>query len=47
LKYFCGVYLESEMGVNNKKADMIFREKFAGAGAHFIWSSNVVLANAV
>ena len=41
------LYTEDEIGVNNKKAYMNFREKFAGAGAKFIWSSNVVLDNQV
>jgi hypothetical protein len=40
-------YSEDDIGVNNKKAYMNFREKFAGAGATFIWSSNVVLDNQV
>lgn len=40
-------YTEEEIGVNNKKAYMNFREKFAGFGAQFIWSSNVVLDNQV
>jgi len=40
-------FTESEIGVNNKKSYMNFREKFAGAGASFIWSSNVVLDNLV
>lgn len=41
------VYSEAQIGVNNKKAYMNFREVFAGAGATFIWSSNVVLDNQV
>lgn len=39
-------YTEDEIGVN-KAAYMNFREKFAGSGAEFIWSSNVVLDNEV
>ena len=39
-------YTEEEIGAN-KPAYMRFREKFAGAGAQFIWSSNVVLDNEV
>lgn len=39
------VFSEDEIGVNNKKSYMNFREKFAGAGASFIWSTNVVLDN--
>ncbi|MEZ9925377.1 hypothetical protein AB4365_15235 [Vibrio breoganii] len=41
------LYAEDEIGVNNKKAYMNFIEKFSGAGASFIWSSNVVLDNEV
>ncbi|PMN94295.1 hypothetical protein BCT23_10660 [Enterovibrio norvegicus] len=41
------LYTEDEIGVNNKKSYMNFREKFAGAGASFIWSTNVVLDNEV
>jgi len=40
-------YTESVIGVDNKDAYMNFREKFAGSGAQFIWSSNVVLDNEV
>ncbi|WP_438465394.1 hypothetical protein [Marinomonas sp. PE14-40] len=40
-------YTESVIGVDNKKAYMNFREKFAGSGAKFIWSTNVVLDNEV
>lgn len=40
-------YTEDEIGVDNKPAYMNFREKFAGSGAEFIWSSNVVLDNEV
>lgn len=40
-------YTEEEIGVNNKNAYMNFRDKFAGAGANFIWSSNIVLDNEV
>ncbi|WP_295895075.1 hypothetical protein [uncultured Vibrio sp.] len=41
------LYTEDEIGVNNKKAYMNFIEKFSGAGASFIWSTNVVLDNEV
>ncbi|MDO6765186.1 hypothetical protein [Agarivorans sp. 1_MG-2023] len=41
------LYTEDEIGVNNKKAYMNFIEKFSGAGASFIWSTNVVLDNSV
>ncbi|MBW8189587.1 hypothetical protein K0504_00950 [Neiella marina] len=41
------LYSEDEIGVNNKKAYMNFIEKFSGAGASFIWSTNVVLDNEV
>lgn len=41
------VYSEREIGVNNKKAYMNFIEQFSGAGASFIWSTNVVLDNEV
>lgn len=40
-------YSEDQIGVNNKVAYMNFIEKFSGAGAQFIWSSNVVLDNQV
>jgi len=40
-------FTEDEIGVNNKKAYMNFREKFTGTGASFIWSSNVILDNLV
>lgn len=40
-------YSEDEIGVNNKKSYMNFIEKFSGAGANFIWSTNVVLDNEV
>lgn len=40
-------YSEDEIGVNNKNSYMNFIEKFSGAGASFIWSSNVVLDNQV
>lgn len=40
-------YSEGEIGVNNKKSYMNFIEKFSGAGASFIWSTNVVLDNEV
>ncbi|GEM79443.1 hypothetical protein [Vibrio superstes] len=41
------LYTEDEIGVNNKKAYMNFIDKFSGAGASFIWSTNVVLDNEV
>ncbi|WP_221074184.1 hypothetical protein [Agarivorans aestuarii] len=41
------LYSEDEIGVNNKKAYMNFIDKFSGAGASFIWSTNVVLDNQV
>lgn len=40
-------YTEDLIGVKNKKAYMYFIEKFSGAGAEFIWSTNVVLDNEV
>ncbi len=40
-------YTEDIIGVKNKKAYMNFIEKFSGAGAEFIWSTNVVLDNEV
>lgn len=40
-------YSEDEIGVNNKNAYMNFIDKFSGAGASFIWSTNVVLDNEV
>ncbi|KFA98708.1 hypothetical protein HW45_06670 [Vibrio sp. ER1A] len=40
-------YSEDEIGVNNKKSYMNFIEKFSGAGASFIWLTNVVLDNEV
>lgn len=40
-------YTEDVIGVKNKKAYMNFIEKFSGAGAEFIWSTNVVLDNEV
>tara|TARA_R110001583_G_scaffold16561_18_gene67941 strand:- start:4285 stop:5202 length:918 start_codon:yes stop_codon:yes gene_type:complete len=41
------LYTEQVIGVDNKNAYMNFREKFSGAGASFIWSTNVVLDNEV
>ncbi|WOT03587.1 hypothetical protein [Shewanella youngdeokensis] len=41
------LYSEDEIGVNNKKSYMNFIDKFSGAGASFIWSTNVVLDNEV
>lgn len=41
------VFSETEIGVNNKKAYMNYRENFGAGGASFIWSSNVVLDNLV
>ncbi|WP_198419252.1 hypothetical protein [Motilimonas pumila] len=40
-------YSESDIGVNNKHAYMNFIDKFSGAGASLIWSTNVVLDNHV
>lgn len=40
-------FTEEVIGVNNKKAYMNFRKQFAGSGASFIWSSNIVLDNLV
>jgi hypothetical protein len=40
-------YTEDVIGVKNKKAYMNFIEKFSGAGAEFIWSTNVVLDNEI
>ncbi|MFC3880472.1 hypothetical protein ACFOSV_09810 [Algoriphagus namhaensis] len=40
-------YTEEIIGVDNKMAYMNFIEKFKGAGAEFIWSTNVVLDNEV
>ncbi|MGR5094102.1 hypothetical protein ACPV5O_15255 [Vibrio maritimus] len=40
-------YSEDDIGVNNKNAYMNFIEKFSGAEASFIWSTNVVLDNEV
>ena len=40
-------YTEDEIGVINKNAYMNFQEKFTGAGASFIWSSNLVLDNLI
>jgi hypothetical protein len=40
-------YTEDEIGVNNKKAYMNFQKQFTGAGASFIWSSNLVLDNLI
>jgi hypothetical protein len=39
-------YTEEEIGAD-EPAYMCFHEKFAGAGAQFIWSSNLVLGNEV
>lgn len=41
------LYTDDDIGVNNKKAYMNFIEKFSGAGAKFIWSTNIVLDNEV
>lgn len=41
------LFTENDIGVNNKKSYMNFRDQFAGAGASFIWSTNVVLDNEV
>lgn len=40
-------FTEDEIGVDNKKSYMNFRNQFSGRGASFIWSSNVVLDNLV
>lgn len=40
-------YTEAEIGVNNKPAYTNFVNVFSGAGATFIWSTNVVLDNEV
>jgi hypothetical protein len=40
-------YTEAEIGVNNKSGYMNFIEQFSGAGASFIWSTNVILDNEV
>lgn len=40
-------YPESAVGVDNKPAYTNFKAQFAGAGAQFIWSSNLVLDNEV
>lgn len=40
-------YTEREIGVNNKNGYMNFIGQFSGAGAEFIWSSNLILDNLV
>ncbi|MGK0410114.1 MAG: hypothetical protein ACJASB_002275 [Shewanella psychromarinicola] len=40
-------FTEQQIGVDNKKAYMNFQPQFSGAGASFIWSSNVILDNLV
>lgn len=40
-------YTEATVGVNNKPAYMNFLPQFSGAGAQFIWSSNLILDNEV
>ncbi|BFM51102.1 hypothetical protein [Marinomonas sp. THO17] len=40
-------YSEEQVGVDNKRSYMNFIEKFSGAGAKFIWSTNLVLDNEV
>lgn len=40
-------YTEATVGVDNKPAYMNFQPQFSGAGAKFIWSSNLVLDNLV
>lgn len=40
-------YSEAEVGVDNKPAYQNFPAQFAGSGARFIWSSNLVLDNDV
>jgi hypothetical protein len=41
------VYSEGAVGVDNKPEYTNFREQFTGAGARFIWSSNLFLDNEV
>ena len=41
------LYTEDAIGVDNKRSYMNFIDQFSGAGAQFIWSSNVVLDNEV
>ena len=41
------LYSEDDIGVDNKRSYMNFIDQFSGAGAQFIWSSNVVLDNEV
>lgn len=41
------IYTEATVGVNNKPAYTNFIPQFSGAGAQFIWSSNLVLDNEV
>ena len=40
-------YTEATVGVNNKPAYNNFIPQFSGAGAQFIWSSNLILDNEV
>ena len=40
-------YTEATVGVNNKPAYTNFIPQFSGAGAQFIWSSNLILDNEV
>lgn len=40
-------YTEAAIGVNNKPAYMNFVNVFSGAGASFVWSTNVILDNDV
>lgn len=41
------LYSEATVGVNNKAAYTNFVQQFSGAGASFIWTSNLVLDNVV
>ena len=41
------VYTEATVGVDNKPSYTNFTSQFSGAGAEFIWSSNLVLDNLV
>jgi len=41
------LYTEAEIGVDNKPAYTNFVDVFSGAGATFIWSTNVILDNEV
>jgi hypothetical protein len=41
------VFSEAAVGVDNKAAYTNFIQQFSGAGARFIWSSNLILDNVV